>query len=202
MENPEEKNEKQTETTEKKPKSVKIDGVSSQINLGQDTPAHRQWARILVTSGYSSPSACMKMLMDAFENPARNADDQATIANLELELEDLKSQNAAYDTTCKSYEAEIADLKQKLESATNTANENAARAQSIEMAHQGAIVIKPNPVVAYFLNEMASKTNKTPAEILQELYVDDLQNPRANNLPYTVPSSRIREVMEELKPKP
>jgi hypothetical protein len=46
---------------------------------------------------------------------------------------------------------------------------------------------------------MADKEKTTPGKILERLFIDDLQNPRANNLPYTVSSSRIREVMEELK---
>lgn len=190
MEN--EKNEQKNEQ-----KTPKGSGVYANVSLTPGSETHKRFVRLMEETGTTSPKGMVDILMDSYETP--HTDNSEVIANLNLEIEDLKSQNEAYDTTCKNYETEIADLKNKLEAANNTANENAVRAQSIEMAHQGAIVIKPNPVVAYFLNEMAAQTNKTPAEILQALYIDDLQNPRANNLPYTVTASRIREVMEELK---
>ena len=79
--------------------------------------------------------------------------------------------------------------------------ENAAKAMKIQTDTDGAIIVKPNPVSAYFLKEMAERENTTPEKILERLFIDDLQNPRANNLPYTVESSRIREVMKELKQK-
>ena len=66
---------------------------------------------------------------------------------------------------------------------------------------EGAIIVKPNPVSLHFLKEMAEKTKTEPGKILEKLFFDDLQNPRANNLPYTVTASRIREVLNELKPK-
>ena len=85
-------------------------------------------------------------------------------------------------------------------------NENAEsglgkQLQLVELRQQidGAVIVKLNPVSRFFLAEMAGKTGTTPDRILEKLFIDDLQNPRANNLPYTVSSSRIREVMEELK---
>ena len=194
-----------SENTENTPRTksetVKIDGISAQINLSPGSETHRRFAQLMREAGAATARSFIETLMDAYQNPPEDADSAATIIAMEKQIADLKGEIAAYEATQQNEEAEIADLKQKLESATNTANENAARAQSIEMAHQGAIVIKPNPVSAYFLNEMAEKEKTTPAKILERLFIDDLQNPRANNLPYTVSASRIREVMEELKQK-
>ena len=162
----------------------KTERFSAQVNLVKGSPKHQQIISIGNEMGAVNSGDVVKRLMDAYENPPKDADSAATIERLELQVSDLKAENAA---------------KLDLAAARNDANANAAKAQSIELSTQGAIIIKPNPVVAYFLVEMAAKTGKTPAEILQALYIDDLQNPRANNLPYTVPASRIREVMAELK---
>jgi hypothetical protein len=116
-------------------------------------------------------------------------------------VSDLQAENAAYDATVQNNEAEINQLKLDLAAARNEANDNAAKAMQIQTSTEGCIIVKPNPVSAYFLNEMAEKEKTTPAKILERLFIDDLQNPRANNLPYTVESSRIREVMKELKQK-
>ena len=146
------------------------------------------------------------MLMDSYENPPQDADSATTIINLENVVNGLKAENASYEATMQNKDLEIADLKTKLEEANKIANDNAvnglgkqAQIEDLQKQLEGAIVIKPNPVVKYFLDEMAQETGKSPAEILQSLYIDDLQNPRANNLPYTVSASRIREVMEQLK---
>ena len=74
-------------------------------------------------------------------------------------------------------------------------------ASELQKQLEGAIIVKPNPVSAYFLKEMAEKTKTTPAKILEKLFFEDLQNPLSDHLPYTVSSSRIRKVMEDLKPK-
>ena len=182
--------------------STKIDGISAQINLSPGSETHRRFAKLMRETGSLTARSFVEMLMDAYETPASNADDQATIEALQRQIRDLQAENQSYDATLQNKELEISELNEKLTAATNTANENAVKAQSIELSTQGAIIIKPNPVVAYFLQEMAAKTGKTPSEILQALYIDDLQNPRANNLPYTVPASRIRDVMEQLKQQP
>lgn len=177
----------------------KTERFSAQVNLVKGSPKHQQIIRIGNEMGAVNSGDVVKRLMDAYENPPKDADSAATIERLEQQVSDLKAENAAYEATLQNNENEIAQLKLDLAAARNDANANAAKAQGIELAQQGAIVIKPNPVVAYFLEEMAKETGKTPADILQALYIDDLQNPRANNLPYTVPASRIREVMAELK---
>lgn len=188
------------EQTPKNPtETPKTDGRFANVSLTPGSETHRRFVRLMTETGTTSPKGMVDILMDAYENPPKDADSAATIERLELQVSDLKAENAAYEATLQNNENEIAQLKLDVAAARNDANANAAKAQSIELAQQGTIVIKPNPVVAYFLEEMAKETGKTPADILQALYIDDLQNPRANNLPYTVPSSRIREVMAELK---
>lgn len=213
MENPEEKTEKQPENTETKPKSVKIDGISSQINLGQGTPAHQQWARIMVTSGHSSPSACLKMVMDAYESPARNADDQATIANLENEVNDLKGENSAYEATLQNKDLEIAELKKQLEEAKKMANDNAvnglgkqAQIEDLQQQIEGAVIIRPNLAEKHFIDLMAERCGVPAERMLRRLFWDDLENPRSNNFKdrrgheVRVPdSAEIRSTIEELK---
>lgn len=191
------------ENNEQTPKNAtetpKTDGRFANVSLTPGSETHRRFVRLMTETGTNSPKGMVDILMDAYENPQKDADSAATIERLELQVSGLKAENAAYEATLQNNENEIAQLKLDLAAARNDANANAAKAQGIELAQQGAIVIKPNPVVAYFLQEMAAKTGKTPSEILQALYIDDLQNPRANNLPYTVSASRIREVMEQLK---
>ena len=152
-------------------------------------------------AGAATARSFIEQLMDAYENPPEDADSAATIIAMERQLTDLKSENAAYDATVQNMELDIENLKLELADARNEANDNAAKAQQMQLATDGAIVIRPNPVTAYFLEEMAGREQTTPGKILERLFIDDLQNPRANNLPYTVSSSRIREVMDELKQK-
>jgi hypothetical protein len=59
--------------------------------------------------------------------------------------------------------------------------------------------VEPHPVAWYFLKQMSEKTKKTPGYILTDLFIRDLQNPRANNLPYIVASSEIKAKLEEYK---
>ena len=191
-----------TENTNKtKSETVKIDGISAQINLSPGSETHRRFAQLMREAGAATARSFIETLMDAYQNPPEDADSAATIIAMEKQIGDLKGEIAAYEATQQNEEAEIEDLKMQLAAARNEANENAAKAMQIETANDGCIVLKPNPVSAFFLNEMADKEKTTPGKILERLFVDDLQNPRANNLPYTVSSSRIREVMEKLKQK-
>lgn len=188
------------ENTEKqKTETTKIDGISAQINLSPGSETHRRFAQLMREAGATTSRSFIDTLMDAYQNRHVDTDNSEVIANLEQQITDLKSENAAYDATCQNLELDIENLKMELATARNEANDNAAKAQQIQIATDGAIIVKPNPVSAYFLKEMAERENTTPAKILERLFIDDLQNPRANNLPYTVSSSRIREVMDELK---
>ena len=189
-----------TENTNKtKSETVKIDGISAQINLSPGSETHRRFAQLMREAGATTARSFIETLMDAYQNPHVDTDNSEVIANLEQQINDLNGEIAAYEATQQNNEAEIEDLKLQLATARNEANDNAAKAQQIQTSTDGCIILKPNPVSAYFLNEMAEKQQTTPAKILERLFIDDLQNPRANNLPYTVESSRIREVMEKLK---
>ncbi len=195
------------ENTEKsKSETVKIDGISAQINLSPGSETHRRFAQLMREAGAATARSFIETLMDTYQNPPEDADSAATIIAMEKQIDDLKGEIASYEATQQNNEAEIEDLKQQLATARNEANDNATKAQKIQTDTEGAIIVKPNPVSAYFLNEMAEKQQTTPAKILERLFIDDLQNPRANNLHYIVESSRIREVMKELKnnqkPKP
>ena len=188
------------ENTEKpKSETVKIDGISAQINLSPGSETHRRFAQLMREDGSTTARSFIETLMDAYQNPPDDADSAATIIAMEKQIDDLKGEIAAYEATQQNDEAEIEDLKMQLATARNEANDNAAKAMQIQTSTEGCIIVKPNPVSAYFLNEMADKEKTTPGKVLERLFIDDLQNPRANNLPYTVSSSRIREVMEELK---
>ena len=190
------------ENTEKqKSETVKIDGISAQINLSPGSETHRRFAQLMREAGAATARSFIETLMDAYQNPPEDADSAATIIAMEKQIGDLKGEIAAYEATQQNEEAEIEDLKLQLATARNEANDNATKAQQIQTDTEGAIIVKPNPVSAFFLNEMAEKQKTTPGKILERLFIEDLQNPRANNLPYTVSSSRIREVMEELKQK-
>ena len=191
-----------TENTNKtKSETVKFHGFSAQINLSPGSETHRRFGELAYEAGAATARSFIELLMDAYQNPPEDADSAATIIAMEKQITDLKGEIAAYEATQQNDKAEIEDLKLQLATARNEANDNAAKAMQIQTATDGAIIVKPNPVSAYFLNEMADKEKTTPGKILERLFIDDLQNPRANNLPYTVSSSRIREVMEELKQK-
>lgn len=194
-----------TETTTKpRQETTKFDGISAQINLSPGSETHRRFAALMKETGSYTARGLIEMLMDNYTTP--HTDNSEAIANLEQQIVDLKSENAAYDATNQNLELEISELKQQLEAANKTANENAvnglgkqAQIEELQKQVEGAIIVKPNPVSLYFLNEMAAKEETTPGKILEKLFIDDLQNPRANNLPYSVSASRIRSVMNELK---
>lgn len=193
-ENPENTNKTKAETT-------KFDGISAQINLSPGSETHRRFAQLMREAGAATSRSFVETLMDAYQNPPKDADSAATIIAMEKQITDLKGEIAAYEATQQNDKAENEDLKMQLATARNEANDNAAKAMQIQTSTEGCIIVKPNPVSAYFLNEMAKKQETTPGKILERLFIDDLQNPRANNLPYTVESSRIREVMDKLKQK-
>lgn len=195
-------------TKKTKPETTKIDGISAQINLSPGSETHRRFAELMREAGATTARSFIEMLMDNYQNPPQDTDSAKTIIELEKTVNNLKAENAAYEATLQNNELEINDLKAKLEEANKTANENAvnglgkqAQIEEMQKLLEGAIIVRPNPVSAFFLKEMAEKEKTSPGKILEKLFIDDLQNPRANNLPYTVTASRIREVMEELKPK-
>lgn len=104
-------------------------------------------------------------------------------------------------------------LKQQLEELTNTGNDNAVAAQRLQLEldkanetiaaranrPENVFEVEVHPVAFHFLKCMADKTKKAPGYILTDLFIKDLQNPRANNLPYIVASSEIKAKLEEYK---
>ena len=133
-------------------------------------------------------------------------DQREIVSKLNQRIEELEQDNLGYRSEEDNYKHQIGDLQAKLDAAIKQANENAEsglgkqlQLDELRQRTEGAIMLKPNPVTAHFLKEMAEKTESTPERILEELFLADLQNPRANNLPYTVTSSQIRQVMNELR---
>ena len=194
------------ESTQKPKSDTKIDGVSCQINLGIGSPTHLRFARLMTSSGAQSVRDFCNVLMDAYENPAVGTDNSRVVSDLEKKVADLNTHVDSLNVELGEKESVIDDLKSKLESAQSNANSNAEIGQNkqleleaIQRRIEGAVILKPNPVVMYFLEQMASRTDTTPDKILERLFLDDLQNPMANNLPYVVTSSEIRKVMEDLK---
>ena len=202
----------QPETEPKPRESVKFFGISSQINLGPGSDTHRRFAQLMKDKAIPA-RILVEQLLDAYEQPHVETDNSEVIANLEKQVVELRKKDTANEQAILERDATINELKEKLEAARNEANENAVNGlgkqsqieflqeqnAALQKQLEGAIIVKPNPVSAYFLNEMAEREKTTPAKILERLFIDDLQNPRANNLPYTVGSDRIREVMEEMK---
>ena len=191
---------------ENEEKPTKVNGVSAQINLGVGSPTHLRFARLMTDAGSTSARDFCNVLMDAYENPASDEQTAQDLNNLHETIKKRDEEIGSYQKALKDKEAEIEQLKASLEEANRVANENAEsglgnqlKLEEFQRSMAGAIVIKPNPVVAYFLEEMSKRTGMEPGKILEKLFLDDLQNPRSNNLPYTVTSSEIRRVMNELK---
>lgn len=196
---------------EKEENEKKIDGVSSVTNLVPGSEHHKRFARLIKEAGMSSNRDFVVMLMDAYENPTHNADDQATIAN-------LKSENDELNNTCHNQEVEISelknendDLKEKLEKANKMANENAVnglgkQSQIEELKKQLAGTLRLDPVSAYYINELAKDNGMTSDEIVSRVILGDLQNPcanwwpkRANGRQFYVDPDEVRQKLSELK---
>lgn len=201
---------------EKEENEKKIDGVSAVTNLVPGSEHHKRFARLIKEAGMSSNRDFVVMLMDTYENPPQDADSAATIINLENMVNGQKAELSSYEATLQNKDLEIADLKKQLEEAQKMANDNAvnglgkqAQIEDLQKQLEGAIIVKLNPCYTFFMNEICKESGMKPDEILRKIFIEDLQNPKSNNFPhkangseYTVSSSRIREVMEQLKPKP
>lgn len=86
----------------------------------------------------------------------------------------------------------VASLKAELAKHQEDAAQKSNRPENV-------FEVEVHPVAFHFLKGMAEKTKKTPGYILTDLFIRDLQNPRANNLPYIVASSEIKAKLEEYK---
>lgn len=135
------------------------------------------------------------------------------------EIDELQDVNA-------QLKQKIEELNIRIEEVTNSGNDNAMAAQRIQMELDKAnetiaalqqeaenktakpeniFEVEVHPVPYYFLKKMAAylsnqkKTEITPGYILTDLFLKDLQNPRANNLPYIVTTAEISKVLEEYR---
>ena len=131
--------------------------------------------------------------MDFYVNPPKKIqvdNPELVKKNQELsdEIDELQDAN-------KNLVAQVENLAAKLKSLDD---EKAQRPDN----HLEVVV---HPVAFEFLKKMAAHQTKakgfevTPGDILVDLFLCDLQNPRANNLPYIVPTSEIRAKFEEYK---
>lgn len=128
----------------------------------------------------------LNVLMEFYEYPKTIKVDNPELIkkNQELadEIDELMENN-------KNLVAQVENLEAKLKSLDD---EKAQRPDNI-------FEVEVHPVAFHFLKGMAEKTKKTPGYILTDLFIRDLQNPRANNLPYIVASSEIKAKLEEYK---
>lgn len=158
-------------------------------------------------------------LMDFFENPKTVKIDNPELIkknqDLQDEIDELMECN-------KNLVAQVENLEVKIEELTNSGNANAMAAQRVQMeldkanetiaalqqesnGPENIFEVEVHPVPFYFLKKMAAylsnqkKTEITPGYILTDLFLKDLQNPRANNLPYIVTTAEISKVLEEYR---
>lgn len=132
--------------------------------------------------------------MDFYVNPPKKI--QVDNPELIKKIEELSIEN-------ETLKKQVQQLEQQLENATS---ENAAmkeesenRRQANENRPKNIFEVNVHPVADYFLEQMAGKLKVDKGYILTDLFIKDLQNPRANNLPYIVPSSEIKSKLEEYK---
>ena len=85
----------------------KTERFSAQVNLVKGSPKHQQIISIGNEMGAVNSGDVVKRLMDAYENPPKDADSAATIERLELQVSDLKAENAAYEATLQNNENEM-----------------------------------------------------------------------------------------------
>ena len=127
-------------------------------------------------------------LMDFYENPKEIKVDNPELIKKNQELQDEIDE----------LQETVANLQVALDLAEN-------RAKAIANRPANIFEVEVHPVAFEFLKKMAAHQTKakgfevTPGDILVNLFLCDLQNPRANNLPYIVPTSEIRAKFEEYK---
>lgn len=125
-------------------------------------------------------------LMDNYEFPKTVQVDNPELIKKNQDLQDEIDEILEAN---KNLVVQVENLESKLKSLDD---EKAQRPDNI-------IEVEVHPVAFHFLKGMAEKTQETPGDILTDLFIRDLQNPRANNLPYIVASSEIKAKLEEYK---
>ena len=128
----------------------------------------------------------LNALMDFYENPKEIKVDNPELIKKNQELQDKI--NELQET--------IASLKAEL---TRHQEEAESRSKAMAEKPENIFEVEVHPVAFHFLKGMAEKTNETPGDILTDLFIRDLQNPKSNNLPYIVASSDIKAKLEEYK---
>lgn len=170
--------------------------------------------------GVTSDRTTLTALMDFFENPKKVVVDNPELISKIKELETIiESQNQEITTLKQQLENTLNDgnesamsaqrLQMELDKAQEQikALEEAAEHQTKAKANrpENVFEVEVHPVPFYFLKKMAEhiskekKTEITPGYILTDLFLKDLQNPRANNLPYIVTTAEISKVLEEYR---
>ena len=170
--------------------------------------------------GVTSDRTTLTALMDFFENPKKVVVDNPELISKIKELETIiESQNQEIATLKQQLENTLNDgnesamsaqrLQMELDKAQEQikALEEAAEHQTEAKANhpENVFEVEVHPVPFYFLKKMAEhiskekKTEITPGYVLVDLFLKDLQNPRANNLPYIVTTAEISKVLEEYR---
>lgn len=135
----------------------------------------------------------LERLIDIYEEPPKTKILDKEIASQNA---DLIKKNQELSDKVNELTEENAHLKKRIEEFEADA-EN--RKQHQANKPENIFEVEVHPVAFHFLRQMAEKTKQTPGYILTDLFIKDLQNPRANNLPYIVASSEIRAKLEEYK---
>ena len=131
--------------------------------------------------------------MDFYVNPPKKI--QVDNSELVKKNQELQDEIDELQEANKNLVAQLESLESKLKSLDD---EKAQRPDNL-------LEVVVHPVAFEFLKKMAAHSSKakgfevTPGDILVDLFLCDLQNPRANNLPYIVPTSEIRAKFEEYK---
>ena len=128
----------------------------------------------------------LNALMDFFENPKTVVKDNPELIKKNQELQDEIDE---LQETIANLKAELARHHEEADS----------RRQAQENKPSNIFEVNMHPVADHFLTQMSVDTKLDKGYILADLFIRDLQNPRANNLPYIVPSSEIKAKLEEYK---
>lgn len=131
----------------------------------------------------------LERLIDVYEEPPKTKILDKEIAS---QNEDLIKKNQELTDEIDELQETVASLKAELAKHQEEAAQKSNRPENV-------FEVEVHPVAFHFLKQMAEKTKKTPGYILTDLFIRDLQNPRANNLPYIVASSEIKAKLEEYK---
>ena len=125
--------------------------------------------------------------MDFYVNPPKK---------IQVDNPELIKKNQELQDKINELQETIASLKAEL---TRHQEEADSRTKAIANKPENIFEVDVHPVAFHFLKQMAEKMKVEPGYILTDLFVKDLQNPRANNLPYIVTSSEVRAKLEEYK---